>query len=101
LDWRSPSSPHSWQAEGDGQRGGQHYREALGVYRAVYGNEHRHVATCLFNLAIVLKDQGRVEEAKPLLQESLAIRRQIFSPGHAEIAKIENALDNPIRVADE
>jgi tetratricopeptide (TPR) repeat protein len=43
----------------------------------VLGEEHPHVATSLYNLAGLLKDQGKYDEAEPLYRRSLAIRRKV------------------------
>ena len=43
----------------------------------VYGDEHPSVATSLNNLAILLKAQGKHDEAEPLYRESLAMMRRV------------------------
>jgi tetratricopeptide (TPR) repeat protein len=41
------------------------------------GEEHPDVATSLNNLAVLLKTQGKYDEAEPLYQQSLAIKRKV------------------------
>jgi tetratricopeptide (TPR) repeat protein len=43
----------------------------------VLGEEHPAVATALNNLAVLLKAQGKYDEAEPLYQQSLAISRKV------------------------
>jgi tetratricopeptide (TPR) repeat protein len=43
----------------------------------VLGEEHPDVATSLNNLAVLLKTQGKYDEAEPLYRQSLAIDRKV------------------------
>ncbi len=46
----------------------------------VLGPEHPHTATSLNNLAGLYKDQGKYEQAEPLLSRALAIRERRQKP---------------------
>jgi tetratricopeptide (TPR) repeat protein len=48
----------------------------LDVRRASLGHNHPTVATVLYNMAMIMKEDGQVHNAVQLLQESLAIRRK-------------------------
>lgn len=45
------------------------------------------MATCLSNLALLLHDMGRSEEALPLMSQSLELAERIYSPTHTKVAK--------------
>ena len=47
------------------------------VVSQVYGDEHPNVAQSLNNLAELLRNQKKYEEAEPLFRQSLAIRRKV------------------------
>ena len=55
-------------------------RRALEIGETAYGEQHPTVAIYLHNLAALLHDTNRIEEAEPLLRRSLeildAFRRQ-------------------------
>ncbi|MEM7356599.1 MAG: serine/threonine-protein kinase [Acidobacteriota bacterium] len=53
------------------------YREALAMWRRLYGDRDESVVTGLNRLAGALAARGEVEEAAALYGESLAIRRQL------------------------
>ena len=44
------------------------------------------MATGLGNLGMLLEDQGKLDEAAPLLQESLAIRKKVHGEEHPDVA---------------
>lgn len=62
------------------------FREALEIWRAELGNDHRYVTRALNNIAAVLKNRGNLDAAEPLYQEALAIRRRTLSENHPDIA---------------
>ena len=77
------------------------YEESLRIRRNVLGNEHPDVAQSLNNLALLLKtkvrvkraqepestySQGKYDEAKPMYEESLHIRRKILGDEHQDVA---------------
>jgi tetratricopeptide (TPR) repeat protein len=46
-------------------------QEGLALRRQIYGEEHVKVAESLNNLAFLLQDRGRYEEARPLFEKAL------------------------------
>jgi len=56
---------------------------ALRIAEATYGPDHPAVATLLSNLAMVLKDLGQVDMARPLLERALGISVTTLGPDHA------------------
>jgi len=65
---------------------------ALGIAEKVQGAEHPDVATSLNNLAMLYKDQGRYQEAEPLLKRALGIREKFLGPDHPDLADSFNNL---------
>jgi tetratricopeptide (TPR) repeat protein/tRNA A-37 threonylcarbamoyl transferase component Bud32 len=63
----------------------QSYREALRIGRR-YGVEHPKVQILVFNLCELLRRQGKGDEAKALLEETVAASRKRFGPGHHLVA---------------
>jgi tetratricopeptide (TPR) repeat protein len=53
----------------------------------VLGPEHSQVAYPLTGLANVYREQGRYEQAEPLYQRALAIRRKHLGPQHPDVAE--------------
>ncbi len=60
------------------------YRRSLAIEESL-GREHPNVATRLNNLARLLKDTNRVEEAEPMMRRALAIDEKSYGPEHPEI----------------
>jgi tetratricopeptide (TPR) repeat protein len=50
------------------------------------GPHHPDVGPALSNLAMCLKDQGKLSEAQPLFERSLAFDERVFGPHHPEVA---------------
>ena len=48
-------------------------RRALEIGKAAFGEQHPTMATRLSNLAMLLKNTNRIEEAEPLMRRSLEI----------------------------
>lgn len=61
------------------------FEKAEVEYRALlpWAN-HRQRAVLLNNLAMLLRDRGRLTEARPLIEESLRIRRELYGEHHPE-----------------
>ena len=53
---------------------------------AACGPGHPALAIPLGNLAAVLRDLGRAEEARPLAEQALAIDEAAYGPGHPTVA---------------
>lgn len=60
----------------------------LDVRRASLGNDHPAVAHVLYNMAMIMKEDGQVHNAVPLLQESLVIRRTGPTPDFSTLAPL-------------
>ncbi len=61
----------------------QNYRRALELLRTVYpDDQHPDIASAANNLAILLHELGRPDEALALYEESLQIRRATLGPEH-------------------
>jgi eukaryotic-like serine/threonine-protein kinase len=70
----------------DSQAAEADFREALRIREKALGN-HRDTAETLYALSEMLITVGRHDEASPLLDRSLAIRRQLLSPDHLQVAE--------------
>ena len=55
---------------------------ALAIREKALGPEHPITANCLNNLVDLLRDQGDLAEARPLLERALAIREKALGPEH-------------------
>ncbi|MBC7771294.1 MAG: tetratricopeptide repeat protein, partial [Pyrinomonadaceae bacterium] len=68
-------------SEGKFQQSEAYNREALGLRRELFGDEHLDTAQSLNNLASSLSHQGMGSEAEPLFREVLRIHRKILGDG--------------------
>ena len=59
-------------------------------YLATRGNKHPDVATTLYNMAELYRQQGKYEEAEPLYKRALDILQRTFPNGHPNIDACEN-----------
>ena len=75
---------------GDHEAAEHEYGEALRIFDQRFGDRHAHTATVKLNLAWLLIDGGRLEEAEPLLREALAVFRTGLPEGHWRIAHAES-----------
>ncbi len=62
------------------------------VREEVLGGNHPDVAISLNNLAVLLSNTGRIEEAEPLLRRALQIRESNYGPEHPLTAEIVSNL---------
>nr|MBA2670026.1 serine/threonine protein kinase [Gemmatimonadota bacterium] len=69
------------------------YRQALEVQLRALPSGHPLTATTLTRLGRLLLDMNRPGDARPLLEEAIATRRQVLVPGHWQIAEAEHALN--------
>jgi len=67
--------------KGDYAGAEKNYRRAL-ASAAKLGSDHPYVAMMTHNLAVTLQNEGRLEEARPLFQESLKLYGQLFGAEH-------------------
>jgi serine/threonine-protein kinase len=77
---------------GDYRGAETHYREALELNRAVYGDRHPRLALNFSNLAFALRRQGRLEEALAPLREALEIDRATYGDDHVVPARRRSIL---------
>ena len=59
---------------------------SLEIREKVFGKEHPDVANSLNNLAGIYHEQGKYEEAEPLLRRSLSIYKKAFGEESFEVA---------------
>jgi tetratricopeptide (TPR) repeat protein len=76
------------------------YRRALAIAERSYGADHPNVATCLNNLAGLLRGTNRPSEAEPLYRRALAIDEKSYGPDHPEVATDLNNLAELLRTTD-
>ena len=59
-------------------------REALQAVREVLGDRHPHTLVSINNLGLLLKAQGKYDEAEPLFREALQARRETLGDRHPD-----------------
>jgi eukaryotic-like serine/threonine-protein kinase len=70
------------QIRGDAKGAEDLFRSALALDRAA--NNELHVAYESHNLAVVLKDRGAFDEARPLFEESTALLKRVMGDKHPD-----------------
>jgi serine/threonine-protein kinase len=60
--------------------------------RALFGSEHRDVATSMVELGLLRSDQARFDEAEKLVRSGLELDRRILPPNHPATARATAAL---------
>ncbi len=68
------------------------YRRALAIAETALGPDHPNVATCLGNLAELLRVTGRAGEAEPLYRRALAILEASLGPEHPNTVGVRENL---------
>jgi ATP/maltotriose-dependent transcriptional regulator MalT len=68
------------------------YREALPIYREVYGPEHPEVASVISNLGRTALMTGRIDEAEPLLRQALSMSEKFEGDTHDDLISPLNSL---------
>jgi eukaryotic-like serine/threonine-protein kinase len=61
------------------------YREALGLARTLYPDDHPDVATCLGEMTRCIRDLGRLAEAETVGRDALAMWRRLYGDTHREV----------------
>jgi eukaryotic-like serine/threonine-protein kinase len=64
-------------------------RDAVTQAHALYPNAHPELESAVVNLGSILSREGKVSEAKPLLEEGVAISKKLFGENHPETARAE------------
>ena len=59
-----------------------YYQEAISLWKESLGKEHPQVATGLNNYALLLNESGKYDEAIPLFEEAVRIRRNEYEKTH-------------------
>jgi hypothetical protein len=70
----------------------RHARRALAIQLHRLGSDHIATAGSLDRLAGVLRDQGDLAAARPLLERVLAIREHMLGPDHPRTAETSRRL---------
>ena len=70
-----------------------HLRSSLAVYIKVLGPRHRDVGFTLNDVGLVCVRNGKLHEAKKLLEEAVDIRRESIGAQHADTLQSQAALD--------
>lgn len=78
------------QARGDLETAERRYGEAVDVLRAA--GETAHLAGALHNLASLLRDAGRLEDARRCFREALDLNAAHLGDDHPEVAMIKTSL---------
>ena len=76
---------HAMQSEGEDPRVIEAVlQEAIFAGHNVWGPEHPYIAWALSDLAMLLREQGKLSEAEPFAREALAMRRKILGDEHPD-----------------
>jgi serine/threonine-protein kinase len=71
-----------------------HYRDALAIYRSMYGEDNENVALSLSHLGALAAHRGQYEIAEDLQTRVLAVRRKIYGSEHLRlIGSLNNLAD--------
>jgi len=62
------------------------FKQALEIFKKIYGENHPDVASTLNNLGIVYYNQGRYNEAEELYKQALEIFKKIYGENHPDVA---------------
>ncbi len=66
--------------------------QAVKKSEAVFGTENLTTANCLYNVAFILADQWRFEDAEKYHEHALHIRQKLLGNEHIEVARSKQAL---------
>ncbi len=67
-------------------------KKAIKELEAKRGRDNPDLAAMLNVLAVIYRDQGKLQEATKVLQETLDIRERVFGMEHAAVASTLNNL---------
>ena len=63
------------------------YKHCLEMERRLLGEEHRDVASSLYNLPNVYNNQGRYREAETLYKQCLEMQKRLLGEEHPFVAR--------------
>ncbi len=69
-----------------------HFREAIELYRQLYGARDLRVAIASSSLALLLHEQSDLEEAEPMAREALAVAESVVGTESPLVASMTTAL---------
>jgi Tetratricopeptide repeat len=75
------------------------HRQALRVRETVLGKEHPDTLTSMNNLATVLKDQGKYEQAEEMLRQIFGLSETVLGNGYLSTLMSMNNLTMVLRVS--
>ena len=73
IGWTYETLGHFADAE-------RHLRDAVRIRIDSLGRDHRSTLRSRNSLGVVLADQGKLEEARKLLEQTLAARKRVLGP---------------------
>jgi tetratricopeptide (TPR) repeat protein len=66
------------------------YRKALEIKKKTLGEEHSDVANAYSNMAVVLRSQGKLDDAMELYRKALEIKKKTLGEDHSSVAETYN-----------
>ena len=75
------------------------FREALAIQLRTLEPDHPKTPDTYYNLAVSLREQGRLAEAQAEFRAAIAAAERAFGPDHALVAKYRRNLDGVLRRA--
>jgi tetratricopeptide (TPR) repeat protein len=72
--------------QGDYNGSEQLLREAMAMYRRLFGDKHKELAISLENLALVLQLKGDLEGANSTFRQALSMQRELLGNVHPDVA---------------
>ncbi|HET8842725.1 MAG TPA: FxSxx-COOH system tetratricopeptide repeat protein, partial [Ktedonobacteraceae bacterium] len=70
------------------------FRQALHMQEQSPGSDHPQIATSLFHLAFLSREQGKYDQAETLFHQALTMHERALGPGHPEVARSLTGLAN-------
>ena len=80
------------EAQGEFEEAEANYLSSAEAHAEAFGNGHPSTAAVRANLAGTLAMRGQASRAAALLEQSLAVIRAAYGPGHDEVARLHNRL---------
>jgi tetratricopeptide (TPR) repeat protein len=62
------------------------------LYRKIYPDGHSDLTNSLYNVAVVLREAGKLAEAVPYFNDAIKLRRKLFGEDHPDTALLEMEL---------